>query len=49
VSLEDGANFKGSIDMSPKPKAAEAVRNRPDAPKTDTISVSTAQKQNGKS
>ena len=49
VSLEDGANFKGSIDMSPKPKTAEAVRPKPDAPKPETATGAPAQKSlNGK-
>jgi cytoskeletal protein CcmA (bactofilin family) len=33
VSLEDGANFKGSIDMSPKEKAASGDRKAQDSGK----------------
>jgi cytoskeletal protein CcmA (bactofilin family) len=44
VSLEDGANFKGSIDMSPKTKPAEAARPRPDAPKPEIANEASAQK-----
>ena len=36
VALEDGSNFKGSIDMSPKPKPASApAPDKPAAPKTN--------------
>ncbi len=52
VSLEDGANFKGSIDMSPKAKSAEVARTRPEAPKAEVgsgTSAPKAERQNGKS
>jgi hypothetical protein len=32
VALEDGSNFKGSIDMSPKEKAASAAAPASDKP-----------------
>jgi cytoskeletal protein CcmA (bactofilin family) len=50
VSLEDGANFKGAIDMSPKGKTAEAARSKPEAVKTEPQNSGPTQKPpNGKS
>jgi cytoskeletal protein CcmA (bactofilin family) len=37
VSLEDGANFKGNIDMSPKDRSADSGRNtRPEVTRAES-------------